>query len=458
MTGMNQGRQVQTATARRDVALPGEHARRRELSNEVHARPFARLQAPERATHLAMLTGEDNRQADEAHLVDLCQRYGVTPPGPGVSHVILDFGAFRLKWERHTEFCSYTVFQGGPLPEDPFAEPALTALPADWVAGMPGELLAAANLVLESRDAPERPAEAVIGMLSSENFAASAVSGGAAVAFMDFAMDHAGFSRIYVRDRGLRPRQAGRLVQRLLEVETYRMLSLLALPLARRYGRELGRLGRRLSEITGELPDIQQHRDERRLLEELTRLSAETERIASETAYRFAASRAYYELVERRIRELREARVEGFQVFSEFMERRMAPAMHTCAAVRERQETLSRRVNRATQLLLARVDVELEEQNADLLLSMDRRAKLQLRLQQTVEGLSVAAITYYAVGLVNYAGKGLTASGLRVPVDIATGLAVPLVAGLVWFGVRRARRMIERQNDPGNRKEEAPES
>ncbi len=438
--------------------LPPEHEDRRSLSAEVHARPFARLQAPQRVTHLAMLTGEDTVERDHAHLVALCRRHGVAPPAADVRHVLLDFDDFRLKWERHTEFCSYTVFVGGALPSDPFDAPALAAVPADWVAAIPGRLLTAVNLVLEARDAPERATEEIVRGMTSPNFAASAVSGGAAVAFMDFGMDVAGFGRIYVRDRRLRPRQAGRLVQRLLEIETYRMLALLALPLARAHGRELSQIDARLSEITGQLGEIQRLEDERRLLEELTRLAAEIEESAAGTAYRFAAARAYWTLVRKRIRELREERVEGYQVFSEFMERRMAPAMQTCEAVRERQETLSERVSRATELLRTRVDIVLEEQNASLLASMDRRARLQLRLQETVEGLSVAAITYYAVGLVNYAGKGLTASGLRVPVDIATGVAVPLVAGLVWIGVRRARRMIARRNDPGDRKGETDAS
>ena len=47
----------------------------------------------------------------------------------------------------------------------------------------------------------------------------------------------------------------------------------------------------------------------------------------------------------------------------------------------------------------------------NLLGAMNRRQQLQLRLQATVEGLSVAAITYYIVGLVGYAAKGLKEGG-----------------------------------------------
>ena len=142
--------------------------------------------------------------------------------------------------------------------------------------------------------------------------------------------------------------------------------------------------------------------------------------------------------------ELREERLEGFQTFKEFMERRLTPAMRTCDAVRDRLETLSRRVTRAGQLLRTRVDIQVEGQNRDLLASMDRRAKLQLRLQETVEGLSLAAITYYAVGLVKYAAEGLIAAGWSLPVDIITGVAIPLIAITGFLGLRQVRKAIQK--------------
>lgn len=440
---MNKLGQAKSAPAAAASALPGEYALRRRLSHEVHARPFAELAAPERASHLALLTGEDEAD-DREHLAALCRRHHLDPPPAEANHALLDLGPCRLKWERHTEFCTYTFFHAGALPDgDPFAAPALSFVPPDWLAATPGELLAAVNLVLEPREAAHRALDTVPEVLSSRNFAAAQVSGGAAVAFMDFALDDTGFARCFVRDRWLRPRQAGRLVQRLLEIETYRMLALLAFPVAREHGAVLTRLGRELTGITQTMTEIGALEDERRLLEEITTLSAQTERIAAGTQYRFSAARAYHDLVQRRIAELREERLEGYQTFTEFVDRRLSPAMATCEAVRERLDTLSRRVTRAGQLLRTRVDIEVEGQNRDLLHSMDRRARLQLRLQQTVEGLSVAAITYYAVGLVGYAAKGLKEAGAPLPVDVVTAAAIPVVAGSVWYVVRRVRRMIE---------------
>ena len=160
-------------------------------------------------------------------------------------------------------------------------------------------------------------------------------------------------------------------------------------------------------------------------------------------SFRFSAARAYADLVALRISELREERIEGLQMFSEFTERRLSPAMRTCEAAAKRLSTTSERVARATQLLSTRVGISRERQNQALLESMDNRAKLQLRLQETVEGLSIAAITYYIVGLVGYAAKGAKSLGvLPVSPDLVTALSIPVVLLLVALGVRRVRRSI----------------
>jgi uncharacterized membrane-anchored protein len=183
------------------------------------------------------------------------------------------------------------------------------------------------------------------------------------------------------------------------------------------------------------------------LLHELTRLAAEVESGLSASQFRFGASRAYAELVRTRITELRERRLPGLQTIGEFMARRFEPAVATCVTVSSRLHDLSERVAQASSLLSTRVDIARERQNQSLLSSMDRRAKLQLRLQQTVEGLSVAAIVYYAAGLVSYVTKAIRAGGVPIDADLVTGLAVPVVAVAAITAVRRARRKV-RAADP----------
>ena len=93
--------------------------------------------------------------------------------------------------------------------------------------------------------------------------------------------------------------------------------------------------------------------------------------------------------------------------------RRYDPAMRTCRSAKERLDELSARAERASDLLRTRVDVANQAQNVEVLRAMDRRAALQLRLQETVEGLSVVAISYYAVNL---------AAGLLGPLGETVGL------------------------------------
>jgi uncharacterized membrane-anchored protein len=265
------------------------------------------------------------------------------------------------------------------------------------------------------------------------------LAGGQAHAFTDFRIQDDGFSRFLIYDGGMSPYQAGRLTQRLLEMETYRIMALLALPVAQEVAPKIGAQERELAEISAALVEAQEA-DEPLLLQRLTRMAAEAESRESRHRFRFSAAAAYYELVRNRIQELRETRMEGMQTFGEFTERRLAPAMNTCQAVGARQEMLSQRVARATQLLSTRVDITRERQNQALLASMERRARQQLRLQQAVEGFSVAAITYYVVGLVAYLAKGLAISGANFREEIVTSIAIPIVALVVALGVRRFRR------------------
>lgn len=432
-----------------------EHPLRRTVSAEVHARPFMHLQPSERASHLALLSGEEGAAADRAHVAELCRHYGAPPPADGADFHLVDLGPFRLRWERHTEFSTYSFLarEAAPLRDDGrlgrFEHPVAERVPRDWLDRLPGRLLVAAHLELEAASAPAIAPEELPQLLGVENFAGTSVSGGAATAYMNFSINEDGFGRILVRDLHLGPRQAGRLVQRLFEIETYRTMALLAYPMARRHVGDLSRLGDELTAVTQALTETGVEVDEQALLERLTAVSAEIERLSAETSYRFGAARAYNVLVEKRIAELRESRIEGLQTISEFMDRRLSPAMRTCEAVAERLDSLANRVARAGQLLRTRVDIHLEAQNRDLLRSMDRRARLQLMLQETVEGLSVAAIAYYSVGLLAYLAKGLKAAGLPVPIDIATGIAVPIVAALCWIGLRRVRRLVaERAGRP----------
>lgn len=431
------------------AALPREHPQRLELNDEVHARPPQALVAPLRLTYLALLSGGAERESELGRVAELARRFGAAAPQPGSRHFIGDCGAFRLLWERHTEFTRYVFVVAGAAASDPFAAPAIDALPPDWIEGLPGELLVAFHVALLAGTGEATDYEALASRFFDGNpLIGSDIGAGTATALTDLRVRADGFTRLLVFDRGMTPRQAGRMVQRLLEIDTYRVLALLALPVARELVPFLNDRERELARITTALTGSSGEADESRLLDRLTEVEAEIESREADNHYRFGAASAYYELVGRRIDELREQRLFGLQTFKEFTERRLAPAMNTCRATAARQESLSGRVARATQLLSTRVDIARERQNQSLLASMDARAQLQLRLQQTVEGLSVAAVTYYVVGLVGYAARGLAALGWHVDHDLAVGVSIPVVAVIVALGVARIRHHVTAR-EPG---------
>ncbi len=459
-----------TAPAASTGLLPPDHPDRALLAAEVHARPPEPLAAPSRASYVAVRIEADARAAESAHLVRLCTQFDIAAPPTGATQWAATLGTLRIKWERHGEFSSYTFFTPG-LSSTPFAEPVAALLPAGWLAGVPGLTVFAAHAKLVSLAAlagPDGSTNAAANPTPAQlaaHFAGNVVVGagigdGAGQAYTDFMIHPDGFARFLLLDVEMTERQAGRMLQRLFEIEAYRMMALLALPMARGLWQRLLVIERTLADLTARIasqsvvganslainPGAQAGDDA--LLQQLMALAADVESALSASQARFGASRAYHALVATRIGELRERRIQGLQTIEEFMARRLSPAMATCATVSQRLHDVSERVAQASSLLSTRVDIARQQQNQALLAATARRAKMQLRLQQTVEGLSVAAIVYYLAGLVGYGAKALKAAGLALSPDLVTGAAVPLLALAAWWALQRAHKRIAK--DSGN--------
>ncbi|MGL6110691.1 MAG: DUF3422 family protein [Rubrivivax sp.] len=425
--------------------FPPNHGERCAMAEEVHARPPETVALPSRASYVAVLVDSEDRGRELAHLEALCRRFAVAGPPSGATHLRATVGGVRLKWERHGEFSGYLLIAAGAAAV-PFAEPAAALLPAGWLAAAPGQTIAATHVDIVAGASIGNDAAALAEHFDGHGVAGSSIAEGAGSVFTDFRIHDDGFSRWLVHDRGLTPGQGGRTLQRLVEIEAYRMLALLALPIARRQTPRMLQIERELAMLTDGL--AQGKGDDEALLHDLTRMAAEVESGLAASQFRFGACRAYFELVTRRIAELRESRLPGLQTIEEFMARRFTPAVATCHTAAQRLHGLSERIARASNLLSTRVDIARERQNQALLASMDRRAKQQLRLQQTVEGLSVAAIVYYLAGLVGYLAKGIKAGGWRFEPDLIVGIAVPALAVLAFMVVRRARRHAGEHEPP----------
>jgi uncharacterized membrane-anchored protein len=415
------------------------HPARARVLGELHARPVVPVRSPARILQYAFATDAEASARDRAALAGFCEDHGVRPPASDARYANLAFSGGTLRWESHAEFTTYLWrFDGiGDAPSQAFHPPpdhlagAMQALP------QPGPLLVAVDLHL----VPQAVLPADPALLFGEGrTVGSVVAEGAALVATDFGIDPRGFVRILVADRGLSAGQAGSLVQRLLEIETYRCFALLGLPEAQALSPRIRRIELALAEILNDMGSSEGYEVNKRLLDRLTALAAELEADAVGSLYRFGATRAYSEIVTARLAALEERPVTGIPTWSDFLSRRLDPAMRTCASAEERQTSLSRKLARAAQLLRTRVDLELGLQNRTLLAAMNERARTQLRLQQTVEGLSVAAISYYVASLAHLVLEGIHEAGAPVDPTISTALLAPfIVVGVAWL-VRRVRR------------------
>lgn len=418
------------------------HPLRNAVLRELHARPFTPIETPRRVLHYAFLTDSAQAAADRSALAAACVARGMTPLAPGAKHHRCGVDGGALRWESHAEFSTYTWELPSTAPQ-PFQPPADMIDGPMGMVPQPGPLLVAIDLHLLPPDAIE-PTR----IFSIASLARARVADGMAEIATDFQPEEAGYVRILVLDRGLGPERAGALVQRLLELETYRTLALFGLPEAQRLAPAVRKIETELAAVTAAMRESQGLAANHELLDRLTALAAELEADSAASLFRFGASRAYHEIVRQRLEVFSEQGVTNFPTWTQFLARRLAPAMRTCANIEERQANLSTRLSRAAELLRTRVDVDLEEQNRDLLRTMNERGRMQLRLQQTVEGLSVAAISYYLIGLLHYLFEGLAKGGVKLDPTVATAVAVPFAVVLVAWIVRRVRRRFDDATRP----------
>lgn len=407
------------------------HKRRAVLLAEAHARPFHPASTPSVFLHFAFTTDPARAHADRRALTAFCRARGASIPAASAKHHRLELDGAALRWEQHTEFTTYTWEVRDTHIEGAARNAWMRKLP------QPGPLMCCVDLRL----VPEAGAD-LEPWFTTAALAMSQADEDAAVIASDFHPDEDGFVRVAVIDRALTPYRAGALVQRLLELETYRMFALLGLPEAQRLAPVVTGMEQELAELTLAMTRSDNLADNHQLLQHLTGLEARLEAGAAASAYRFGASRAYAEIVAGRLEAIQERPIAGFSSLSTFMGRRLAPAMRTCKSVERRQTELSRKLARATQLLRARIDIELQHQNVSLLESVNARGRAQLRLQMMVEALSIAAASYYVVGLLEHVARVLPRFGIELDADIATAGAVPIVSGLIAaFLILRLRSM-----------------
>lgn len=425
--------------------LPPDDLQRFLLHNEVHTRPSQRIYVPALVVNIAVMNNEVTLEQECEHLCRI-------PGQKEINIELLQHNFLRMKlqectlrWERHTEFTSYTLVQH--LPEnaqlgatDPDLLSSL-ALPKNWFSKIPGQTIAAINLAMVHGDLkhPEEMLTSARNWFGKHPIVASLVGRNSdSLVVTDFKLRESGFERILViLPSKSSVTRSGRVAQRLLEIETYRIMALRGLPVAKQIDPELANAEKQLLTITTQLEA--KAASEQELLDRLISLAARIERTSIEHMYRFSATHAYHKIVAQRISELKEKAVQGTQIIGEFMWRRLSPAITKTEETAQRMTALSERISQTGALLRTQVNIQTETQNQQLLEKLTHGQELQLRLQRTVEGLSIAAISYYVVSLLLYITKAGKEAGLPIHPELVTGVLIPIVVFSVWYITRRIR-------------------
>ena len=413
---------------------------RQALSLELHNRPSPKVSNPTSVSHVAIRVNLEDRQKEYQHLSSLCHRYGVNPPCIEASCFFEDFGGFELRWEKHLEFSTYSFIRKGQG-QQLFDGYSIERVPQQWFDDLVGELICAINLVFTCDALSEQN---IYQGFEGQQVIGSLVADGRARVYSSFRLHSDGFSRTIIHSEQLNSYQAGRLIQRTLEIETYQMLALLSLPIARELSPKVSEMEHELVLVNKKMAHLSLH-DDSEMLDKLSNLAGQTEQLIADISYRFSATNAYYDLVCSRLAQLNEQDLVGLERINEFVTRRLTPGIRTCQALSQRLDDLTHRIARASSLLRTRVDLSIEQQNQQLLHAINQRGKVQLRLQQMVEGVSVTAMAYYLMGLLEYILNAFNAYGFQFNKLILKGIAVPFFLFFAWWLLRFAMGYIKKE-------------
>ena len=432
------------------------------FKDELHARPYIKLSNNLRTFHFAYLIKENDEKRSWTYLNEFLSKINFQKlPKESSKYWVAEGKDLIIRYECHTEFISLTLIYPNKIENKNknklFDENFLRLLPIDFLKNFPGNLFLSSWIEMVPTKKNFRPID-IEGFFYHDNFAGSNVAEDGANVFMSFKSDRtdflgSGLRRVFIQNKTLRTRRTGRLLQRIVELETYQVLSLLGLPQVRQETSNLSNLEKQITEITKSVsktakknlnkksiayPDYQQD------LNELSYVVAKIEEIDSSTNYRLSATEAYYKLVEQRIQDLREERLESFQTNYEFLSRRLQPAIRTSEAFSRRLESLATRAQRADNLVRTQIEMGVQMQNKNLLQSMDLRARAQLRLQETVESLSIVAITYYIVGLLSTLVDPINFENFIISKTVFLALCVPIILILIWYIAKMVRKKINK--------------
>lgn len=414
---------------------------RRQVVTEMHLRKWPVVQPPCLIIQWVRSVLPEERDEEERHVHQQAGRADASLRPSFLEGMLQD--GILFAWERQSEGSSLTLFFPN-APIDSFLEPAprqQRKTMVDWGEHFPGRVIRATRIWVANNDEEAERAVSAAGIGSDEMVSCTIANG--ARLWSDFRIHANGYGSLVIAANGTDPRDLSRSLQRLQELGNYRNRALLGLPIAQENWPKLNEIETGLQAISSHLSDPERTDDS--LLTEISEIQSRLTAVATATNFRMSATAAYATLVEERLDELASSSIEGYASLADFTQRRFRPAVRTCAALTSRVETLSARAGQITSLLRTRVETRIENQNAQLLRSMERSARRQLRLQELIENFSILALSYYAVGLLHYILLGLTSLSEEIRHHITAAL-VPIVLLIIWLSVKTVKhRFIDRR-------------
>jgi uncharacterized membrane-anchored protein len=405
------------------------------LRDELHARTYPVFQCPVTVCSYSFIRTDATVEEEKQHAHQLCVLKNLSIQSQTRTRLEFVSEQFELRIDYYKEFTCY-LFIFPQRESADFKHKAMNIISGDWFDGIPGLVLTQTNFIVHSIGDKQVNKQKLLEFFGNHQIIGSTSAHGVARVWSNFKVDADQSIRILIENIGLGPRRAGRLIQRMIDLENYRMMALLSLPLAQKTLRRLEQLESSLTQLVTRVSSDDSVEEEKALLDDLFHLASEGEQLRAKSLHRFSASRAYQEIMEERLSELDDTSIEGYQTISRFFTRRMKPALRTIESAQQRLENLSRHIQRVTDMLSTRVSVNVEEQNQKMLESVADQSRRQLRLQQTVEGLSIIAVTYYASSLLSYLFKSMEKMGYGISPYLLTGLSVPVIGFTAWLGLK----------------------
>jgi len=388
------------------------HQVRLEANRELRARPFPKLSADCHLAHVCVRVSPTSRESVRLWIRERIREF----PDDFQGHWEYDRGDLWVRVERHTEFVSITQVIPAGLDCMQFLDHA-------WIDQSPQDVLVLSELY-----------SGVSLSLPEKYDAISEMRDGTVTAAARFEPDQDGLSAWWVsfsKDPGAE--SAGRFLQMILEIETYRTLAVMGMDRIRAVHPVLQRIA---NELPSPEMDESNHSHMMATLSTLSEQESELHRIWERLAWRIGANKAYHDLVFERLVQLRAQGREESVGIRHFLKRRLTPAIATADTVMRRRSELSSQIDERAQLLRTQLQLNLQSQTRDLLASLDQSAVRQTRLQSAVEGLSTVAIAYYAVGLLSPMIEPFVDPAMK---DWIKAGVAPVVIGLVWWTLTRIR-------------------